>query len=222
MNPEDNFAERFDWWWQHEDFTSDVATLKAKYKTERPWGIPWKNCLERIAWNYELMRRSEIQGDLPSFFALSVEERMFAASLWGNESEYPSRDTSDPHKTQEHGWTPVNPFFQWNLRLSDEALSNAFTVYIKHQREGQKIQVQPRNKGKKNRGVSWKWVELLDLAGHKVRTLADNERKSLSSARKQAMENAEQFLTSLGAYRKCESRQFSDGSALWPRILIPD
>lgn len=222
MKPKTNLAERFDWWWQNKDFTSDAVTLRAKYGTDRPWGTPWKNCLERIAWNYELARRSDIKGGLPSFFTLSTQERIFIASLWSNESDFPSRDATDPERTQEQGWTPVNPVLQWNLRFSDEALRTTFTGYIAHYRKQQGIQVSPRNKGKKNRGVSWKWIELLDVSSHKIRILSDSERKSLSEARNQATKNAKQFLTSLGAYRKCESRQLTVESALWPRILIPD
>lgn len=217
MKLSENLADRFDWWWQKEDFNN----LSEKYRTRLPWQAPRRSSLERIAYNYELTRRGDIQGYLPPFFDLTMMESLFVTILWGNEREFPSRDAADPQRAQEQDWTPIGSPLQWNLKLSDVVLQEAFLSYISHHREQQGVQVSHWNTGKQNRHVPWKYVELLDIAKQRVRTPTENERKSLSNARKSMRQNVKHFLAALKVNRDCESAQLLRESALWPGILIP-
>jgi len=179
-------AERFGWWWRKEDYQLTAEALMEKWGTDKLHGARWKNCLERSAWTYELVRRAVSTERMPPFFGLTFSEALFVNQLWKPAEPYASRDASDEIQAKEKEWTPVNSKLQWNLALPDKTVTKGFLDFIHHYRESAGIPKPRPNIGRKNRGIPWRWVEFLDLSDHKIRPLNDAERKSLSEARKQA------------------------------------
>ena len=78
----------------------------------------------------------------------------------------------------------------------------AFFDFIRQERIAQEIFAPRPNAGKKNRPISWRWPELMDLADLKIRPLEDNERGSLSLARKTAKEKLKIFDKCIDEYWK--------------------
>jgi hypothetical protein len=81
-------------------------------------------------------------------------------------------------------------------------LLRAFFDFIQHERVTQEMPAPRPNEGKKNRPFSWRWLELMDLADFKIRPLEDNERSSLSLARKAARAKLKTFDNCIDEYWK--------------------
>lgn len=148
--------EEGSWWWKCKENRAEMERLKI-------YGF------ELAARNYELMRRCPNVSEFErTYLKLDRENKTTTIVAWANPNEFPYRQIFDLQKQEEIGWTSVRQHFQWNLRLSDRILTEAFLEYINLHRNVQKI---PRNsslKGKKNRPPSWLYVECLDRKRNKI------------------------------------------------------
>jgi hypothetical protein len=76
---------------------------------------------------------------------------------------------------------------QCDLSASDHELSSSFLSFVRRLRRERKIKSPSGPKGKRNRPVSWRWPELLDIKHYMpVEKLDDAERSKLSKAQKLA------------------------------------
>jgi hypothetical protein len=154
-----------------------------------------------LSFNYELARRIKRGRRLAPFTDLKANHFWIISPFLGETSwpQIESRHAGNEQQENEKGWTQIRPKLQWNLNLSERRLVRAFQAFIRHDRERQGIPAsQPLPKRK--RPFSWTWLELMDLADFKVRPLKDNERSSLSSARKAARKQAALFDKAIDDY----------------------
>jgi hypothetical protein len=171
------------WWWRKVPF----APFNYETFTTRPAkGVYWPDQDELAAWKYELVRRSRRDLDLPEYIDLPGWKR---AGLWTQlVLPDPSLKGScamtliGDFKPLE-GWTKAEPI-AWNLKESDEALSQTFLASIRRERAKQKIALK-KNANNRHRSVSWRWPEVLDLS-HLGVPLDANDRSKKSQAIKQA------------------------------------
>jgi hypothetical protein len=91
---------------------------------------------------------------------------------------------------------------QWNLRMADKHLIEAFISEIRLLRQFQNIPNPHPNKGKKYRGVSWKYIELLDLKKNRLGRFDDGERHTLSEGRRLAKRYFVQYEQALAEWNK--------------------
>jgi len=168
------------WWWKWPD-----AEMKLR-------SVLWDKHTKEAARNYEIMRRFPKAETLrKSYLELNGHERTLIHCLWCNWPKNPYRFATERSQFDENGWTPVfqNPPVQWNLNLANNILVSEFERQIDLAREIQKIEEPPSLQGRKNRGASWLYIEILDRQKHGIGTFSDGERKM----RNKGMQMAEQF-----------------------------
>ena len=166
------------WWWKRKEI-----------RRHGPENVGWQD-VEIAARNYELMRRAPNAKEFTkTYLELNRDERTFIHCLWCNWQANAYRFAMNPRQFDEVGWTPVyeNQRTQWNLNAPDSALKEAFMREINVAREIQGIKAPKPLKGRKNRGVSWRYIEMLDrtncglAASH-----SPSARKAASEGRKMA------------------------------------
>jgi len=144
--------------------------------------------VEEAARNYELMRRDPTAtNSFPKgYFELNGNEKTFVHRLWYNWPQSPVKIVTDRELFAEIGWTTVyeNQRTQWNLRMSDSILTKAFLHEIKVSRRIQKIRPRHALKGKNSRGVSWRYIEVIDEGKSGTERLNDSKRKAASDGAK--------------------------------------
>ena len=169
------------WWWKREENRSEMERLKI-------------HGYELAARNYELMRRSPNAGEYQqNYLRLDRENKTVASIAWVNPYEMPNRNVFDLQKQEEIGWTSARPHYQWNLRLSDRALTKAFLFYINQHRTVQKIASSNSPKGKKNRPPSWLYIEYLDMRQNGIGGMDDSQRGMASRAEEMAAQFLSEF-----------------------------
>ncbi len=173
------------WWWKHKENRPEIERLKI-------------HGYELAARNYELMRRSPNAGEYrQNYLELNRENKTVAGIAWANPLEMPNRNVFDIQKQEEIGWTSARPHYQWNLRLSDRALTKAFLFYIKQHRNVQQIFSSKSPKEKKNRPPSWKYVEFLDMKRNGIGGMDDSQRGMASKAEAMAAQFLSEFKIAL-------------------------
>jgi hypothetical protein len=181
------------WWWNREDIRRNGVE-----------GVTWP-IVEIAARNYEIMRRlPEGKQYASTYLELNGEDKMIVHQLWVTWEDHPMRTAFSPKDYLETGWTPVSEGVhrQWNLRLADKTLIDAFIKEIRQIRESQKIIPKHPNKGKKNRGVSWRYVELLDCeASRDGEPLNGADRHMVSEARKMGARYAKEYREALAEWK---------------------
>lgn len=168
---------RKSWWWKRKEIRRDGVR-----------GVDWP-LVKEAARNYELMRRSTKGKQFTKTYPeLDNESKKIIAILWVNWPQAPYRLYANPSQYNEVGWTPFyeNQKIQWNLRLTNKKLTDAFIMQIKIWRKIQKIRKPRRNKGENHRGVSWKLVEVLDRKQNGVGKFTPSEHHTLTKARRKA------------------------------------
>jgi hypothetical protein len=185
------------WWWREGcakhpvDFMRNPVTLKSGPL------LP----IYKLAFNYELATRGDRSKRLGSFTELGQSHLWIIAPTMGPPYliQLASRDAGNEAQGNEKGWTPLRPMFQWNLRESDRTLMKAFKALIQDQRRVEGIAA-PRGH-QRTRPISWRWLELMDLADFKIDyVMSDGERSSLSSARKAAKRQSKIFEAAIDEY----------------------
>ena len=148
------------WWWRRGEirhaFKNPLEPTRFTCSFSQP--------AERIARNYELMRRSNSGGMFAeNYLELSRTDRTIAYTIWGAPYEPPYRQIFDPNpKPESLGWTVSPHRIEWNLFLDDKTLTKVFLEYINQYRFAQKISPPHPLKGKKVRGASWNYIEIMD------------------------------------------------------------
>lgn len=205
-------------WWKSIKAQPDIRKL-------------WQRYLELTAFRYELGRRNHNLNDtprfidlpaiaLPHFRAKLVRESDKICCLYHGEMDVEKMAAARP------GWSPALPY-SYNLHASDRALCEVFMNWIKGERQRQYIAEElsvigerSRNKGRRARPVSWKWIELID----NPQQLNDNDRSHLSVARKEMKRLQSMFNQSYGDWeflsrhypQECISKPW-DSSPLFSR-----
>ncbi|MDB6112655.1 MAG: hypothetical protein JWR69_4405 [Pedosphaera sp.] len=180
-----DLANKYGWWWK------DAKYHRTREENMKIWGMPhplganWKNVIERFAWGYELIRRVNRKVNLPSFGRLADFERQILPSLEDVFRPGPFRNALREGQGTEDGWTRSDALLQWNLNCSDAELSASFLQYIHGVRFTQGVKPPKKNQGRKNRPVSWRSHELLDLQECETQICSDSERSAISVAKKQ-------------------------------------
>jgi hypothetical protein len=171
------------WWWHRRDI----------YRFGVP-GVRWDSETQEAARNYELVRRAPGAQKICSktYLELNWDERSFVHGLWCNWPPTVSRPISEPIK-DEKGWSHPQHIMQWNLRLSDSELIKEFTKFIHNSRAAQHVRAKHPLKNRKMRGMSWRYLEYLDLTANGIRKLDDSERHMASEGRKKATKLFRQF-----------------------------
>lgn len=176
------------WWWHRREIRRDGVR-----------GVDWP-AAEEAARNYELMRRSARGRQfVKTYLELIPDERAVLHTLWATWEKPRYRFATRREQYEEIGWTLIyeNQPRQWNLRLADKHLIDAFIGEMRILRKIQKIRPPHPLKGKKYRGVSWKLVEILDIKQNAVRTLNDSERHTLHTAQRLAQKYFNEYRRAL-------------------------
>ena len=184
---------RKNWWWNRAEIRRDGVR-----------GVDWP-AVKEAARNYELMRRSAMGAQFTqTYLELDREGKTMVHTLWANWAQTPYRHVTDPKQYDEIGWTPIyeNQHRQWNLRLAIKKLTDEFIREIKALQKIQKIPTPRRNKGEKHRGVSWKYIEVLDRKLNGIGKFNDSQRHMLSVARRRAKKFCFQYKHALAKWRK--------------------
>lgn len=142
---------------------------------------------EISAFSYELARRSFSLAEYPSYLKLDNFEKDIVWKCFRHrgESVAVKRDRWPKKEFEGYAFLPVS----WNLRASDRALQAALLEMVKAERRRQGIKP-TRNKGNRNRPVSWRWLELIDDG----RKLNGADRSHRSNALKKSAELKGDFI----------------------------
>jgi hypothetical protein len=139
--------------------------------------------VEEVARNYELLRRSEGGKSFKkTFLDLNPHEIVYAFLLWGTPHDAAWKFETD-EKASARGWIAFDARMRWNLRLTDAALIRAFMRLIDWHRKAQHIRPKRNVAEKKNRGVSWRGIEILDCMENQVGTRNASDRHTASIAK---------------------------------------
>ncbi len=194
----------------------------------------WKDGLERAAYNYELLRRHPEIDDfrkLPIWPEISMIQFSWYAGCLRKRSRFMFKKQYPPDRDKTYS-APLD--YQWDLTRSDKALCEEFLLLIHSERKkngllGEKFAEYSRVKGKlklfdlnppnnahkdkrKERPVSWRTVELLDLESK--RELDYNEKKAV----KQTLRRIEGDL--IKDFRMAVKNAASDSTALPPSPIF--
>jgi hypothetical protein len=161
----------------------------------------WTDEHELGAWRYELLRRCLPDRNLPIWTELHGFEYSWVMGALG--AKHRSVMTLVHPLRPGPEWSePIEPW-QFELTASDKALTEVFMGWIEEQRrqhhlpdrvfplQGKSGKYRSVNRGNRNRGVSWRAIELLDEG--KRRRLVENERKIVEKARREAAGWREKF-----------------------------
>ena len=132
-----------------------------------------------------------------SFVNFSPQEKMdFASFKTTFQTQLQRDDVSQPIIMQTCDPTEVENFpefsepccMAFNLKNSDEYLTRTFIEFFITPQRIEKGISNPGLKGKQNRKMSWKPIELLDIKRFNLRPLNDSERSQLSKAERNVKE----------------------------------
>lgn len=173
------------WWWRERDYRNPRKRFGC---SEIPFHNPDRG-IDRVAHNYELMRRCPEAKELnKTFLEIDRDTGSIIHVLWAQKLEFPYRMAIDQDSANERGWTVPDPRLQWNLRLPPGTSSKQFLHYLKSFQAVQKIRPKRHLTGKRNRGVSWREIEILDRNQNHIGNLNESERHTASSALKKAFQ----------------------------------
>ncbi|MBI5387808.1 MAG: hypothetical protein HZA90_24365 [Verrucomicrobia bacterium] len=186
------------------------------------------NQRSRLAFDYELIRRVNREKRFLPFNKLPGPNEWLLATILETLFPLDSRNWRNAFASgmeKERGWTPASPpGVQWNLRLPDATLAREFLKHVASHRKVQGIRRPRPNSGRQNRGIPWRWAELLDIADFKLRPLEAGERHSLSQARHRARRLSEVFLEALERQKQKNNLPVSpnDNAVVYMRISDQD
>lgn len=190
------------WWWRIRDYRNPRKGFR---RSEIPW-YHSDRVIERVAHNYELMRRCpEAKGFKPFLKFYKSDQNIMMANqldretatmiyfIWALLPEDAYRFAFDQKMEKERGWTNADPRIQWNLRLTDGALTKQFIKYINGWRRSQKVHRKRYAQGHINAKISWREIEILDRNQNHIGILNDSERHTASEALKKAAQHFIEF-----------------------------
>ncbi|MFM2295973.1 MAG: hypothetical protein RLZZ350_2386 [Verrucomicrobiota bacterium] len=182
------------WWWR-----STAKTHPPSFAMENS-----------AAFYYELACRANRKVRLVSFLKLS-HAQVYAISGMGGEPsiEYQFRYSNFSETGDNDTWTERRDGLQWNLKFSNRVLLKGFLDFIEINRRKKNIQPDRTILRNRRKPLPWRWLELMDLADKKIRPLGDNERRSLSEARKIAKQKWKVLSKAIDKFKEDVSNPFS-------------
>ena len=189
---------KFCWWWNLFHSSAWLADKKEKLwnysnRFEKKWrqhfgsfAMEWDHQHRRSAFLHEIGRRvdPDYAWKCP-YIHLTATQRKELFQRWPvDESCLGNYEVGRLEDVPKAGWTPFKGL-SFNLNRNDEGLMRELKLFIQHERMKLEIPNPKPNKGRRNRGFSWRPVELLDFQMHKNHVLNDAERSQVSKARKQ-------------------------------------
>jgi hypothetical protein len=188
------------WWWRRRDHRNPRKGFKPREfdrnQTDR--------VIERVAHNYELMRRCPKAKGFPNtYLELDRETKTIAYTLWATLPGSAYRFAFVPQMHKERGWTDTDPKIQWNLRLPDGTLTAQFIKYINLWRRFQNVRHKHSVNGQINAKISWREIEILDRKQNRIGVLDSSERHTAGVA----LEKAAQFLVEFKQARSKHLKQ---------------
>jgi hypothetical protein len=198
-------------WWRIRATVEQAGRKHAGSPGSDDWEPIWRRLIEPAAFRFEVLRRNGFEHlppwpDLPehilSFVVGALQEERPKA-IW---RLYPTEPSP--------GWSTVNPCV-WNLHASDEALCRSFLARINLDRFNQGLPTtqsgkKGRNRGTRNRPISWKAVELMDKRAAGT-PLDDSDRGNVSHARKGAEAYADRLRAALAKVNELFPENTSPG-----------
>jgi len=205
------YLKQNDWWWRrlvignyHDNLERKKAfqvtkktmrqLLSIGLNSSREWLI-WKDC-ELVAYKYELSRRL-IRLKTPSYINLDMMQLSLLSGALKDESDSVARLHYPPIKDQK--WSAPMVGWQWKLTASDKSLKDEFMRMINDERRKRGLpgsvdhkeysksgKRKSSNKNNRNRGISWRVIEAIDLSRHKIRILNETERALVSKAKEKS------------------------------------
>jgi hypothetical protein len=202
----EEYLKQNDWWWRRlvwGDYQDDPKKANAYhvlqprmkdlvalgFRSNSEWKN-WNEKMELVAYRYELARRVLSREENPPFPMLTIKQESFLKQL--NENDLPIYTIFDPVNDSSEWSSPMLPW-QWRLTASDKSLIDRFILYINEERRrnglpddvfkkmGKSGARKTSNAGNRNRGVSWRGLELLDIQFHKIHALKNNSETSTVS-----------------------------------------
>jgi hypothetical protein len=182
-----NETFRDDWWWRKlkRNVVFDGTTRTVRAKTRR--GQIWKKAIEPMAYAYELARRHDRSAKLPPYPKSKWIARLLKDfTKPDNSRAYRLHDLpieSDFSLWDDHNWGPLP--VDWHYTASLESAVAAFKVLYVAEQKRRGIARNPRSQqGQRNRSVSWRGIELMDVAHFKgTPRFPASERTIVSRAR---------------------------------------
>ena len=145
---------------------------------------------QRSAFLYEMGRRTDPRYRLKlPYVQLTPAQRLKLYRRWPvDETRLGHYEFGDLEDNPKSGWTQFKGL-SFNLNRNDTSLMKEFKWFIQMGRINLSIPNPKPNKGRKNRGLSWRPVELMDLQMHKGHVFTDAERSQVSKAKRQYQAN---------------------------------
>lgn len=189
------------WWWNMLDpkvWSSAVDKLwDYSDKFEEKWcdrsanplgglfAISYNTQHQRSAFLHEIGRRIDTgyRWKCP-YIHLTEEQRGALLKRWPMDQALGDYELGPLKNKPKPDWTGFKGF-SFNLNRNDQSLMRALKGFLQHERNKMRIPNPKPNQGRRNRGFSWKAVELMDLGACTNRMLNDAERSQVSKARKQ-------------------------------------
>ena len=212
------------WWWRRLEFCSfslvNYTTCRQKPEKQAvksEWDrwtlfLTWRDSIEIAARRYELVRRLRPESKLPSWIELSNHAQRSLNKAIGKELFTSNFKIIQPPKVLSGYWSnvPATESHHYNLQASDSRLCKLFLMWIDEQRKMHGFAV-PKSKsgkrgsykvGNRNRKVSWRWPELMDIHRLGSRSLENKERRLKCDAELEAAAWAESAEGALKALQR--------------------
>ena len=242
----EEYLKQNDWWWRRlvwGDYQTDPTKANAYhvlqprmkdlvalgFRSNSEWKH-WNEKTELCTYRYELARRVLSREEYPQWPMLTVLQESFLLGALEEKNEgintifHPVNDSPE--------WSrPLLPW-QWNLTASDKSLKDRFMLYINEERrrnglpddvfkkKGKSGVSKSYNESNRNRGISWRGLELLDIQFYKINALkTDSEFSTVSRLKREAKQWREPVKQLLSQAARFQAGQKGDQNATVRRFL---
>jgi hypothetical protein len=210
---DEEYLKQNDWWWRrlvfghYQDNTkkpNPYHVLQPRMKDLVAMGFRsnsewkhWNEKTELCTYRYELARRFLSREETPPWPMLTVVQESFLLGALGERKESLNVITCPIINNPE--WSSPTLPWQWNLTASNKSLIARFMLYINEERRRNglpddvfKKRGKSYNEGNRNRGISWRGLELWDIQFHKIHALKNsNESSAVSRSKREAKQWSE-------------------------------
>lgn len=189
------------WWWRHLPQSSMDETQQNDQALHDRFGFTPEECHElrvsidlrfqRASFVYEMLMRMRFPALIPLPWPALTDHLSLMSKF---QKLFPLGNKRNPVIIEPGTETTSNAFderftdrcdLQFNLDCEDSQLASVFiSTFIAEQRLQRGIPNPKSNQGTRNRGMSWKPIELCDIDRWEIRSLDDSERSQLSKCRR--------------------------------------
>ena len=209
----EEYLKQNDWWWRRlvwGDYQTDPTKANAYhvlqprmkdlvargFRSNSEWK-DWNEKTELCTYRYELARRFLSREESPPWPMLTVVQESFLLGALGERKESLNVITCPIINNPE--WSSPTLPWQWNLTASNKSLIARFMLYINEERRRNglpddrfKKRGKSYNEGNRNRGISWRGLELWDIQFYKIHALKNsNESSTVSRSKREAKQWSE-------------------------------